>query len=130
MFAPTYNELLATIPDLVQNGNYVLGWVWDGGTGGQSETNSRIQTPQTKGFFGDYWAASFVHVQGDLPLNYSSRSVFQNDTSQYYKMGCISTNDAPGTFVFEPCKKEAWFRKPAPFKVWKFLLVFTPQYFM
>ena len=66
-----------TIPTVVPDGNYILGWVWFGGMRGGIVTNDP-QVPDTRSAFGDYWGCSFIAVQGGT-LASEYMPVFKNE---------------------------------------------------
>lgn len=110
-----YHVVDITIPPVVPDGDYVLGWVWFGGVGGA------LKNPLTNtfkfGFFGDYWSCSFVRVVGGQPLQNSYTPVFINDMKHNSLRGCYAANDDPGICKFEPCtKSRARYQVPKPFK--------------
>ncbi|CAN8069705.1 unnamed protein product [Agarophyton chilense] len=116
------------IPNCIPDGDYVLGWVWYGGTGG-SVLGNYPQAPKPWGYFGDYWSCSFVRVQGGTPLAESCHSAFVNDMSQYSDAGCMSANDEPGVCASEPCKITGRYQKPRAFKDGAQPAPLRPEYF-
>lgn len=114
--APGYYVSTVTIPDVVPDGKYVLGWVWYGGTGGDVSNEPYTQDPWWKGYFGDYWSCSFVEIRGGNDLVSTYTPVFDNDLSQFSEEGCMSANDSPGVCTDEPCIVKGRYMKPRPFK--------------
>ncbi|CAN8065553.1 unnamed protein product [Agarophyton chilense] len=109
-----YYTTTVTIPTSVPDGDYVLGWAWFGGTGGDLKSGTSPQYPYSVGYFGDYYSCSFVRIRGGVYTpKYSPR--FINDMSQYSNAGCMSSTDRPGPCAREPCRIKAFFRRPAPF---------------
>lgn len=111
----SYYTTNAIIPQVVPDGNYVLGWVWYGGMGGSIRTNLP-QTPHKTGLFADYWSCSFVQIQGGKPLAQSYTPVFVNDFKNVWTDGCNSANDHPGVCKYEPCIVPGKIQKPLEFK--------------
>lgn len=112
----SYHETEITIPRVVPNGNYILGWVWFGGVGGTIEKNVP-QKPFPSGFFADYYSCSFVKIRGGGPLARSYKPVFVNDMKDFWSGGCHASADEPGVCEVEPCKTlPAKIRVPKPFK--------------
>lgn len=110
-----YHATEITIPQVVPNGNYVLGWVWFGGVGGTIEQNIP-QRPFPSGFFADYWSCAFVRIRGG-PTKPSYRPSFNNDMKQFWPGGCHSSADDTGVCQVEPCKRlRARFQVPKVFK--------------
>lgn len=115
--APGYYVTAITIPDVVPDGDYVFGWVWFGGTGGDVSNNWPYnKEPWWKGYFSDYWSCSFVRIEGGNPLKSSYTPVFQNDMSKFSEEGCMSANNAPGICIREPCFVKGKYQKPRQFK--------------
>ncbi|KAI0560108.1 hypothetical protein FGB62_125g09 [Gracilaria domingensis] len=110
-----YYAAEVTIPTCVPDGDYVMGWVWYGGTGGSIEGNDP-QEPVPWGYFGDYWSCSFVRIEGGAALASSCDPVFVNDMGQFSEEGCMSANDEPGICASEPCKVDGTYQKPKSFK--------------
>lgn len=111
-----YYVSTVTIPDVVPDGKYVLGWVWYGGTGGPVSNGPYTEEPYWKGFFGDYWSCSFVEVRGGNPLAAEFTPVFDNDMDRWSDVGCRAGNDAPGVCNDEPCHTVAEYQAPREFK--------------
>ncbi|KAI0563384.1 hypothetical protein FGB62_40g175 [Gracilaria domingensis] len=111
-----YYVAFITIPDVVPDGDYVLGWVWYGGTRGDRIKNNRPVEPKPFGLFADYWACSYIRIKGGDPLARFYDPVFVNDMKQFSSDGCMAANDEPDTCTKEPCEEAAFYRKPAPFK--------------
>lgn len=97
------------------DGDYLLGWVWFGGTGTPVKSN-RPQKPWDYGFFSDYWSCSFVRIKGGAPLRKTCSPTFNNDMKQFSKQGCMAGNDSPGICTYEPCRTTGKYQKPRPFK--------------
>lgn len=104
------------IPECVPDGDYVLGWVWYGGTGGPVSNHPYTEPPFWKGYFGDYWSCSFVRVEGGKDLASKCDPVFENDMSKFSSDGCMSANDSPGVCIYEPCVTYAKYQLPKEFK--------------
>lgn len=111
----SYFTTSVTIPPVVPDGKYVLGWVWYGGVGGSIRTNSP-QSPHPTGLFADYWSCAFVEIKGGKPLGTSYTPVFENAFSKFWKGGCNSANDHPGVCTYEPCIVPSQIQKPREFK--------------
>lgn len=92
--AKGYYTMDVTIPPVIADGKYVLGWVWYGGMGGEIQGNFP-QEPVTYGYFGDYWSCSYIDIQGGVELQSSYTPVFTNDMTQFSELGCMSANNAP-----------------------------------
>lgn len=114
-FRKSFYETFVTIPPTVPDGDYLLGWVWFGGTGSKI-TSDGVQQPSPYGYFGDYWSCSYVRVQGGVPLQSSYTPVFLNDMKQFSVQGCMSANDSPGVCVYEPCSVTGKYQLPRAFK--------------
>lgn len=99
----SYHIIKTTIPTVVPDGNYVLGWTWFGGVGGTVVKNMP-QRPFRSGFFGDYYSCAFVRIEGGGPVARSYDPVFINDLSRFWPGGCHASADAPGVCEVEPCK--------------------------
>lgn len=111
-----YHITEITIPIVVPNGNYVLGWAWFGGVGGTIEKNVPAR-PFPSGFFGDYYSCSFVRIEGGAPVARSYSPVFINDMQSRWPRGCHASADALGVCEVEPCKTlPARQQVPRPFK--------------
>lgn len=111
-----YNVVDVTIPTVVPDGDYVLGWAWFGGiadsTGGQ--LSSKRSPPK---LFADNWSCSFVRVSGGKALQSSYKPVFVNDMTDVSTQGCFSAFDDTGICKVQPCKEgNASFQKPKAFK--------------
>eukprot|EP00178_Gracilaria_changii_P027930 TRINITY_DN9328_c0_g1_i1.p2 TRINITY_DN9328_c0_g1~~TRINITY_DN9328_c0_g1_i1.p2 ORF type:complete len:378 (+),score=73.94 TRINITY_DN9328_c0_g1_i1:957-2090(+) len=113
-FAKGYYAASVTIPTVLPDGNYVLGWAWYGGTGGALRSANAPQYPSSQAYFGDYYSCAFVRVRGG-PRTRSYRARFVNDMSQFSRVGCMASADRPGPCAREPCYQRALFRAPAPF---------------
>lgn len=112
---PGYYVTSVTIPSVIPDGVYVLGWVWYGGMGGSLQNNSP-KNPYDTGLFADYWSCSFVRIEGGRPLQAVYKPVFVNDLAHIWKEGCNAANDRPGVCVYEPCRVKGKLQKPAEFK--------------
>lgn len=128
--AAGYYAINVTIPDVVPDGKYVLGWVWYGGTGGPVTNEPYKTEPWSKGYFSDYWSCSFVEVKGGAPLQSSYTPIFQNDMQAFSQKGCMSGNDAPEVCKYEPCLTTATYQKPRPFQEGKLPEQLSPSDFM
>lgn len=128
---PGYYTTNVKIPAVIPDGDYVLGWAWYGGTGGgKVENNGPAKVkPAPWGYFSDYWACSFVKVQGGAPLAAKHTPVFNNDMRQFSSEGCMSANDALEVCSSEPCKVTGKYQKPREFKNGKTPRPLTPQDF-
>lgn len=109
-----YYKTEIVIPMVVGDGDYILGWLWFGGTGSTIKSN-KPQKPSTHGYFSDYHSCSFVRIENG-PTAKRHVPTFNNDMSQFSEQGCMSMNDAPGICVWEPCLVEGRYQKPAVFK--------------
>lgn len=115
--APGYYATTIIIPDVVPDGDYVLGWVWYGGTGGDVSNKWPYEKePFWNGYFSDYWSCSFVRVEGGDPLKSAFTPTFENDMSKFSDDGCMSANDAPGICTYEPCIVKGAYQKPKQFQ--------------
>lgn len=111
-----YHVVNITIPPVVPNGDYVLGWAWFGGIGGPIETNT-ASNPFQFGFFADYWACSFVRISGGQRLERSYKPVFVNDFSNSSTAGCFAAFDDTGLCKVEPCRDtRGSYQMPKAFK--------------
>lgn len=99
----SYLETHPTIPTAVPDGDYILGWVWYGGLGGTIYQNTKAH-PYMTGFFADYWACSYVRIQGGAQLAMSSRPVWAPDATKHWGAKCWSAADIPGVCTYEPCR--------------------------
>lgn len=104
-----------TIPTVIPDGVYVLGWVWYGGMGG-SLTQNTPENPFRVGLFADYWSCSFIKIEGGSPLTQRYTPRFENDMKEYWPNGCMSANSRPGVCTYEPCRMEGKIQKPFEFK--------------
>lgn len=112
----SYHVTNITIPPVVPNGNYVLGWVWYGGIGGPIERNVP-KNPFPFGFFSDYWSCSFVRISGGVKLERSYTPQFMNNMKSEWPKGCFSAFDEPGICKVEPCRDaRGKFMVPKPFR--------------
>lgn len=112
---PGYYTTDVTIPTVVPDGKYVLGWSWFGGIGSPIYS-TEPQEPTTYGYFADYWSCSFVEIRGGDELQSFYTPVFNNDMSQFSDEGCMAANDEPGVCVYEPCLELGSYQKPRQFK--------------
>lgn len=103
-----------TIPQVVPDGLYVLGWVWYGGMGGGMKEN-KPDNPYPIGLFADYWSCSFVEISGG-PVKMLYTPVFKNDLQSFWPEGCNAHADAPGQCKYEPCRKQGRKQEPKEFK--------------
>lgn len=124
----SYYTTNITIPDVIPDGVYVLGWVWFGGLGGSINHNVP-DDPHPFGLFSDYWSCSFVQIKGGNALAQEYAPVFENNMKQFWKDGCMSANDAPGICVYEPCKDVAMIQYPKSFKNGRIPDALTPENF-
>lgn len=124
-----YYVTTITIPPVIPDGKYILGWVWYGGTGGPVSNWGYRNEPFWKGYFGDYWSCSFIEIKGGRPLQAQYTPVFKNDMKQFSKEGCMSANDIPGRCRYEPCIVYGKYQKPWPFKSDKGPEPLTPDHF-
>lgn len=108
-----YNKV--TIPPVVPDGVYVLGWVWYGGMGGSMKKNT-AKRPHSIGLFADYWSCAFVKIKGGSKLAKSYTPVFVNELKKHWKDGCNSHSDEPGICKYEPCIVRGRIQKPKSFK--------------
>lgn len=108
---PAYYTTTVTIPDVIPNGNYVLGWVWYGGLDGG------LEGPEKPiGLFSDYWSCSFIRISGGAKLQTEFQPRFVNNLQDKWEGGCLAANDRPGNCVFEPCIRNATIQVPWEFK--------------
>lgn len=112
---PGYYVTELTIPQVVPDGVYVLGWVWYGGIGGSLASNT-VGDPHKTGLFADYWSCSFVEIKGGPELQDSYTPVFKTGMSGDWSDACNSMNDRPGVCVYEPCVEKAEFMQPREFR--------------
>eukprot|EP00177_Eucheuma_denticulatum_P008573 GFKZ01015614.1.p1 GENE.GFKZ01015614.1~~GFKZ01015614.1.p1 ORF type:complete len:336 (+),score=7.31 GFKZ01015614.1:35-1009(+) len=112
---PSFHTTNATIPTVVADGDYILGWVWYGGIGGPLERNTP-ENPFPNGFFSDYWACAFVRIRGG-PRTRSYTPQFVNELEHVWPRGCWSANNEPGVCLVEPCRSvRARFMVPKEFE--------------
>lgn len=123
-----YYTVNITIPPVIPDGDYVLGWVWFGGVGGSISQN-KPSKPYPLGLFGDYWSCAFVKIKGGKKLESEYRPEFVNDMQQYWKGGCHAAQDSPGKCVYEPCMDPAQIQVPGLFKNGKRPPILIPKYF-
>ncbi|PXF39546.1 hypothetical protein BWQ96_10759 [Gracilariopsis chorda] len=123
-----YYTVDVTIPTCIPDGNYVMGWVWFGGTGGTKIERNEPQEPKP-------WVilATIGHVRSFASKVGSTfrlyQPVFQNDMSQYSEEGCMSANNMPGTCASEPCRVDGVYQKPRPFTEGRIPAPLTPDNF-
>lgn len=113
-FGKGYYVTQITIPTVLPDGDYVLGWAWYGGTGGQLKSGTAPQYPNKYGYFGDYYSCSFVKVRGGA-YTQTYQPKFINDMAQFSRDGCMSSTDNLGDCAREPCHRPAFFRRPRQF---------------
>lgn len=128
VYGKGYYEMNVTIPSVVPDGNYVLGWIWYGGTG-SPVVSAKQQEPKPWGYFSDYHSCSFVRIEGGAPLQAKHTPVFNNDMTNFSTEGCMSANDRPGKCVWEPCYERGVYQKPFPFQNGKTPAALTPNHF-
>lgn len=117
-----------TIPPVVPDGLYVLGWVWYGGMGGGMKMNTP-DNPYPIGLFADYWSCSFVEIAGGPPPKRGYAPVFKNDLQSFWREGCNAHADAPGKCTYEPCETQGRKQKPIEFKGGKTPKLLKPTFF-
>lgn len=111
-----YYTTNATIPLVIPDGRYALGWAWYGGIGGSLGWN-KPEKPFPNGLFSDYWSCSFIQIRGGERIQRSYRPVFQSNLEEFWGDSCWSAQDAPGGCKYEPCRKpRGSFQRPRPFK--------------
>lgn len=107
-------ETHTTIPTVLPDGDYVLGWAWYGGIGGTLEEN-QPENPARSGFFGDYWSCSFVRIRGG-PLRSRYNPLFINDMKDVWPNGCYAASNRLGDCAIEPCRNvNGRFLRPSEF---------------
>lgn len=90
----TYSHKV-TIPTVMADGVYILGWVWFAG----------VNLNGFNGVFGDYHDCSFLEVKGGVPLTETYTPVFDTSGSKTAGNGtCLATTTAVGDCPEEPCK--------------------------
>lgn len=127
-FTKGYYAVNITIPPCIPDGNYVLGWVYYGGTGTVMSGNEP-QAASLFGYFGDYWSCSYIRVEGGVDVAAECAPVFVNDQAQFFADGCASAHDAPGGCSLEPCHVIGEVQKPSPFKNGSIPTPLTPTHF-
>lgn len=123
-----YYTMDVTIPPVVPDGKYVLGWVWYGGVGGSIQGDEQ-QEPTPYGYFSDYWSCSYIEISGGDALQSSYTPVFNNDMKKFSDVGCMSANDAPGVCSYEPCEVTGDYQVPRPFLDGNVPMDITPEHF-
>lgn len=111
----SYYTVNVTIPAVVPDGVYALGWVWYGGMGG-SIYNNVPEKPYPRGLFADYWSCAFVGVRGGSEMTENFQPAFRSDMERWWGDACMSANDAPGGCTYEPCIVRGKMQKPRPFQ--------------
>lgn len=111
----SYYTTVITIPPVVPDGKYVLGWTWYGGIGGSIHKNLP-RNPNPQGHFADYWSCSFVEIRGGEPVKQKYTPVFVPAYQKYWRGGCYSMNDRPGVCIYEPCRNKGSIMKPKEFQ--------------
>lgn len=111
----SYYTAKVTIPTVVPDGVYALGWVWYGGLGGTLYQNVPAN-PYPRGLFSDYWSCAFVRIEGGSPMEQVFQPVFKSGMEKWWGDACKSANDAPGVCTYEPCIVNAKMQQPRPFK--------------
>lgn len=91
----SYYTVNITIPAVIPDGRYVLGWVWYVEIGGTIFQNTP-QKPFSNGFFSDVWSCSFIQILGGKHLQASYKPIFQNNLNNFWGNSCWSANDSPG----------------------------------
>lgn len=110
-----YYTVDITIPPVVPDGKYMMGWAWFGGPSGVVTKNEPLE-PRPVSYFSDYWSCSFVVIKGGVPLASSYTPIFVNDMDQFSEDGCMAHADDLGQCVREPCRdRKTFYRKPAAF---------------
>ncbi|PXF41578.1 hypothetical protein BWQ96_08692 [Gracilariopsis chorda] len=98
---------IVTIPEIYEDGVYVLGWAWYGGT----------QAHGRGGAFGDYYDCMYVRVRGGAFKQYHI-PVFQTGPSKHAKRGrCAARTNVLGDCWKEPCHHRRQSRQMVP---WEF----------
>lgn len=108
---PAYYTTTVIIPNVIPDGNYVLGWVWYGGLDGTLEGLEK-----SIGLYADYWSCSFIRISGGEQLQSEFQPTFTNNLKNRWEDGCLAANDRPGNCVFEPCVRNATVQIPWEFK--------------
>lgn len=123
-----YNDV--TIPEVVPDGNYILGWAWYGGMNGDGKmTKNEPMQPGEFGYFTEYWACAFVRIKGGAQLSARYSPRFVNELPQFSANGCKASVDALGVCTYEPCRSRGYFQVPKPFKGGKKPADLTPDTF-
>lgn len=120
-----------SIPKVIPDGDYVLGWVWFGGIGSVPVLGNYPQPPQPSpmGYYADQWSCAYVRIEGGLALESTYYPAFKNDISQYNPEGCLAANDSPGICTVEPCYTPGIFQKPRNFKAGSYPSPLTPNFY-
>ncbi|GAB0497932.1 hypothetical protein MMPV_009269 [Pyropia vietnamensis] len=84
---------MMTIPRVVPDGEYVLGYAWYGGLGDGF----------TESFFGDYYDCAVVTVSGGSPIQAQEPVVFKAGEGSPYGDQCEATANKLGVCPVEPC---------------------------
>lgn len=124
-----YYTVNITIPAVIPDGDYVLGWLWFGGIGGSIYQNTPT-SPYPLGLFGDYWSCAYIRIKGGKKRASSHIPQFINDMKQFWSKGCYAANDGPGNCVYEPCTDPGKIQVPRVFKGGKRPSPLIPKYFM
>lgn len=115
-FPKGYYVTRLTIPEVVPDGKYILGWSWYGGCFNSVKGNTP-QEPGTTSGFTDFWSCSFIEVRGGKPLVKEYKPVFFGSRFATPRgSACRSGSDSLGHCRKEPCKKKCEYMKPKEFQ--------------
>ena len=110
-----YTERI-TIPDIIPDGKYMVGFSWYGGCTGGVKGNVP-QEGGSRSTFVDFWSCSFIEVKGGKKLGKEYKPVFEG--SQFASprgSACKSAANRLGTCTNDPCTgKMCTFMKPQEF---------------
>ncbi len=115
-FPKAYYTTRLTIPDVVPDGKYMVGFAWYGGCGGPLKGN----TPQEAGprsTFVDFWSCSFIEIKGGNPLGKEYEPVFVGSRFANPRgSACKAASNALGQCTNDPCSgKTCEYMKPREF---------------
>ncbi len=116
-FSKGYYISKVTIPDVVPDGKYMVGWSWYGGCGCAVTGNGPL-APCRYSYFSDYWSCSFIEIKGGNPLAKEYKPAFVGSNFAEPKgSGCRAAFDSLGQCTYEPCTgKKCEFIKPKEFQ--------------
>ena len=116
-FPKAYYVTRITIPDVVPDGKYILGFTWYGGCSGPIRSN-KPQEAGDRSVFVDFWSCSFIEVKGGKPLGKEYKPVFVGSRFASPRgSACKSAHNSLGQCTGdEPCsERTCTYMKPKSF---------------